>query len=291
MKRALLALFLFITAVVFSYLAVEAYATNVIREKVRKRVSKLPVSVIYRGPDYNLYKNEVTFSDLTLFSEDFRFEAQRVSLKLPFTLRKKELPSFLRLEIEGAILKVPALKPLLSNLGIDLSGLPFSLKAEYTIGENRISGVFGLSVYKMGKLAGSFELLGDKASLKRFMEGRITLDGLLKKLHLKECVVLYKDKGLVEGFISYTARQEKADVKKVKEELIRLVESGMREKPVLLERVGRGLVDFLKTPKCVRLTIKPEEPVNLLRLKGLLKRRLNVEEVIKFLNLRLKSCS
>ncbi|WP_456455880.1 hypothetical protein [Thermovibrio sp.] len=287
-KKAFLAFVLLLGALVSSYFALEAYANYKLKEKIDRRLSKLPEDVSYQGFHYNLLFNDLDFKDITVKEGNLElFKIRELKVDLPFFLRKKEVPDSLKVEAYG--ITVPSVY-LLNLIGYKVPNLKFDFTFGYSIRGNELLGSSRLKAYGLAEFLSTVSVKARKAYLKKLLEGRLPLSSAESKLYLQELKVVYRDSGLFNRALSYISSQEGETILQVKEELKKTVAESLRNDPKLFEVIGYPLIRFIDNPKCLSLKVKPKEPVSFTSLKRLLSSKLHLNSFIEELGIKLSTC-
>ena len=286
MRRALLVLLLFLGVLVSSYFALEAFATAKIKEKLDRRLSKLPYAVSYSDIKYNLALNDLVLYDFTLNGNVFKLYLGKVVVDLPSTFRKKAFPPELHLIIKDGTLSVYF--PIFDFLSD--SPIRFNLAGGYSFHENQLTGYLYSSLEEIGDFHTEFLL--DNLSytvMERFFEGRTTYRSIVNRAKLEYFKFTFKNRGLVEKFLNYAAKEEGTNVESVKEELKNMVRNGFTDKSIY-ERIGKPLEEFIDNPKCLSIEVKPKTPVGLKEIEKLLIKKPDILNVIDEFGIELKNC-
>lgn len=286
-KRALLASLLLIASLVSLYFALEAYANVKLKEKIDRRLRKLPYAVSYSYFHYNLALNDLEFKDFSLRGKLFYVKVSDLKVDLPFNFRKKGFPPYLRVSLEGAVvgLNLPLLDELLGE-----SSFSFDLNGWYTFNGDRFSTYLFLKIKKVADVytETSVENLSYSA-VERFLEGRTTVNSLINRGKLDRFLFVFRNRGIYERFLSYAAKQEGTTPGKVREELLKMVERNFKD-PYLYANLGKALEEFIEKPNCLKLEVNPPVPVSLREVKKLFVSRPDLKRVVEELGVRLTVC-
>lgn len=283
-KRVLLALLLFFAALVSSYFALEAYANVKLKEKIDRRLSKLPYASSYFGFHYNLASNDIEFKDFAVRGTLFSLTMQELLVDLPYSFRKRSFPPYLRVVVKGGALRVelPIFKELLGE-----SLFRFDVDGWYRFDGSRFVSSFFLRLKNLGEVYLNAEVDNlDYLTVERFFEGRTTVNALVNRGKLSKFEMVLKNRGLYERFLHYAARQEGTTPEEVKKELLAMVRQSLSGR----RNIGAALEEFIENPTCLKVEVKPEQPVSLKELKKFVSSRPDVEEMVKELGIRFSLC-
>ena len=285
-KRVLLVLFLFFAALVSSYFAIEAYVNVKLKEKIDRRLSKLPYASSYSGFHYNLASNDIEFQNFVLKGTVFSLSMQELLVDLPYSFRKKGFPPYLRVVVKDGVFRVEL--PLLEEL-LGESLFRFDVDGWYKFDGSRFVFSFFLSLGSLGEIYLNAEVDNlDYPTVERFFEGRTTVNALINRGKLSRFEVVLKDRGLYDRFLHYAAKQEGATPEEVKKELLAMVRQSFSGE--LRRNIGAALQEFIENPTCLKVEIKPEQPVSLKELKKFVSSRPDVEEMVRELGIRFSLC-
>ena len=290
MKRGfqfLLSFFLFFGFLASSYFAVEAFATYKIKEKIDKRLSKLPYEVSYSELRYKLLTNDLVIRNFSLKGTLVRFSSDRIAIDLPASFRKKAFPPELFFSLSGGSFHVDL--SLLSE--IYPKDFEFNVAGGYGFSGDELSVNLISSVKGIGEFSLDLELSSlSYRVLERVFEGRTTLRSVVNHGRLKYLRLKFKNEGAFERFLSYAANQEGVSVERVRKELLNTVRGSFKNR-LVYEKVGKPLEEFIRTPDCIEVVVRPKTPVGLKTLKEILVETPNVEEILQSFGVELKSCS
>jgi len=286
-KRALLASLLFVVSLVSLYFALEAYANAKLKEKIDRRLRKLPYAVSYSYFHYNLALNDLEFKDLSLRGKLFYVKISDLKVDLPFNFRKKGFPPYLKVSLEGGVvgLNLPLLDELLGE-----SSFKFDLNGWYTFSGNRFNSYLFLRLSQVADIytEASVENLSYSA-VERFLEGRTTVNSLINRGKLDKFLFVFRNRGIYERFLSYAAKQEGTTPAKVKEELLKMVKQSFKD-PYLYANLGKALEEFIENPSCLKLEVNPPVPVSLKEVKKLFVSRPDLKRVVEELGVKFTVC-
>ena len=285
-KRVLLALLLFFAALVSSYFALEAYANVKLKEKIDRRLSKLPYASSYSGFHYNLASNDIELKDFAVRGTLFSLTMQELLVDLPYSFRKKSFPPYLRIVVKGGVFRVEL--PLLEEL-LGESLFRFDVDGWYRFDGSRFVSSFFLRLRNLGEVYLNAEVDNlDYPTVERFFEGRTTVNALVNRGKLSKFEMVLKNRGLYDRFLHYAARQEGATPEEVKKELLAMVRQSFSGE--LRRKIGAALEEFIENPTCLKVEVKPEQPVSLKELKRFVSSRPDVKKVVEELGIKLSTC-
>ncbi len=289
-KKLALIVLLLAGALISSYFALEAYANYKLKEKIDRRLSKLPEEVSYEDFHYNLLLNDFDFKGITVKEGNLELlKVKELKVDLPFYLRKKEVPDSLK--VKAYSITVPSVY-LLNLIGYKVPNLKFDLDLGYSIDGKELLGKFRLDAYKLADFFTTVSIEGTKKTyLKKLLEGKIPFSSVERKLYLEKVNIVYRDFGLFNKALSYISSQEGESPFQVKKELKKMVAESLRNDPQLFEDIGYPLINFIDNPKCLSLSVQPKEPVNFKTLKKFLSSNLNLNSLIKELGVKFSTCS
>ena len=287
-RRIILAVVLFVAALVSSYFALEAYANVKLKEKIDRRFKRLPYAVSYSNFHYSLASNDIEIDGLSINGDLFSVKFRRIFIDLPFSFRKKQFPSYLKVYIDGGdiSLNLPTLRELLGN-----SQFNFNVHGWYSFRNGQFNTFFQMDLPGLCE----FQITSTVENLsypvvERFFEGRTTVNSLINRGQLSQFRFIFKNRGIFERFLSYTAEQEGSKPDRVKEELISTVSRSFHD-GVVYENIGKPLEDFIRDPVCIELELKPQVPVGLGELKKMVISKPDVREIVQDLGVELHTCS
>jgi len=281
----LLSFFLFFGFLASSYFAVEAFATYKIKEKIDKRLSKLPYEVSYSELRYKLLTNDLVIRNFSLKGTLVRFSSDRIAIDLPASFRKKAFPPELFFSLSGGSFHVDL--SLLSE--IYPKDFEFNVAGGYGFSGDELFVNLVSSVKGIGEFSLDLELSNlSYGVLERVFEGRTTLRSVVNHGRLKYLRLKFKNEGAFERFLSYAANQEGVSVERVRKELLN--RSSFKD-GLVYEKVGKPLEEFIRNPDCIEVVVRPKTPVGLKTLKEILVETPNVEKILQSFGVELKSCS
>jgi len=278
---------------VSAYLAAQSFATYKIAEKLNHRLKKVSVPVSYGKFCYLLGPNDFLFKNLKVELLGKPVTVSRLRIDLPFSFRKKGIPSFTFVEGEGLSLPLdlPVLRELSTVAGVKGPFLNGNFKAGFNFSGPLLTVSGALSLERLADLGFVLKLSGiDRNLAEKFAEKRVPFSALLRKGKLVSLTVVYRDKGFFPNFVEFAAKQEGANPYQVKAELVRNLKSSFKENPEFARRLGYALLEFVANPKCLKLELKPRVPVPLEELKRFLKEKPKIDALMKLLNLRAAVC-
>lgn len=287
-KRAILAVVLFIAALISSYFALEAYANVKLKEKIDRRFRKLPYAISYSNFHYSLASNDIEIDGLSINGDLFSVKFRRIFIDLPFDFRKKRFPPYLKINVDGGnvSLNLPTLRELLGE-----SRFNFNVHGWYSFKNSRFSTFFQMDLPDLCE----FQITSTVENLsypvvERFFEGRTTVNSLINRGQLSRFRFVFKNGGIFERFLKYTAEQEGSTPGRVKEELLSTVSRSFHDR-MLYESIGKPLEDFVRNPVCIELELKPQVPVELRDLKKMVISKPDLKEIVQKLGVELHTCS
>lgn len=291
--RWFLTLILFVAAVVSSYFALESYAEAKLREKLDRKITSLPINVSYSDLKYQLLENRITIENLKASELGYSISTEKITVDLPITARKKELPESLQLRIEG--LSIPTNLPFIKNffkiIGLNGEKLILNLNTEYSFDGNVLSTYLATSSPALGDLVVSSYFTNiTKEKLQMALNGTTDEKDTLKRIALAYLNIRYRDRGLLQNFFNQEAKQEGISVEELKRRLIQTIERNVQNNQVVREKIAYPLISFIKNPSCLEITLKPTQPISLREVKHLLKENPNISQIIKTAGLSLKTC-
>jgi hypothetical protein len=292
-KKSLLALSLLLTALLSIYFAAQVYATYILKQKFDRRLSKLPVSSSYERFSYDLLKNDIKVSNLTISSGEVRVSVDELTLDLPFTLREKKLPSSLSVKLRGVSIpaSLPFISEFLRSVGYGKQLLHFNLYFGYRLLEDRLKAEVAASAPHLGDIFSTASFKGiEKGLLEAFLEGRVPLSSLEKRIALEDFSLRYVDGGLIKGFMEELSSQEGRSLTEIKSELASMVKQSLAENPLLYERLGKALVAFVENPSCIEVRISPRPPLKISEIERFLKEKPQIDRMVELLNLTATPC-
>ncbi len=285
-KKILLALLLFLAALVSSYFALEAYANVKLKEKIDRRLSKLSYSSSYSRFHYNLASNDLEFKDFTVKGNVFSLTMGDFVIDLPYNFRKKSFPPYLRIAVKGGVFSIEF--PLLDEL-LGESLFKFDMEGWYRFGDNRFVYSFFLRLQNLGEVYLNAEIDNlDYPTVERFFEGRTTVNALINRGKLSKFEMVLKDHGFYERFLHYAAEQEGTTPDEIRNELLTMVRQSFSGE--LRRNIGKAIEEFIKNPSCLKIEVKPEQPVDLKKLKKMVFSRPDIEKTVKELGIKFSLC-
>jgi len=291
--RWFLTLILFVAAVVSSYFALESYAEAKLREKLDRKITSLPINVSYSDLKYQLLENRITIENLKASELGYSISTEKITVDLPITARKKELPESLQLRIEG--LSIPTNLPFIKNffriIGFNGKNLILNLNTEYSFDGNVLSTHLATSSPALGDLViSSYFTNITKEKLQMALNGIADEKDTLRRIALAYLNIRYRDRGLLQNFFNQEAKQEGISVEKLKRRLIQTIERNVQNNQVVREKIAYPLISFIKNPSCLEVTLKPTQPISLREVKHLLKDNPDISQIIRTAGLSLKTC-
>ncbi|WP_457679865.1 hypothetical protein [Thermovibrio sp.] len=292
--KIFLAVLLFIGALISSYFALETYANHILKRKFDRRLEKLPFATSYSYFHYNLLKNDFEVKNFKIEKEPFTVKIGEIYVDLPFTVRKKEVPDYFSIELKRV--EIPLNTPIVGDafkfINYNKPYLTLNLSTGYEVKGKELEGKFDLTVKDLGEVKGKVEILGiDKELLEKVVENRLPPKVIERRGKLKELLLVYKDYGLFDKFLTFVSSQEGESKEKVKKELAKTVLNLIRSNKEVGDRIGTPLLLFIEEGKCLKLKIEPQRPIGLREIVKWAYERPNVEEILRKLNLRLENCS
>ena len=300
--RWFLTLILFVAAVVSSYFALEGYAEAKLREKLDREITSLPINVSYSDLKYQLLENRITIEKLKASRPGYTISTEKITLDLPITARKKELPESLQLRIKE--LSIPTNLPFIKNffriIGLNGKKLILNLNTEYSFdGDILLTHLATLSPALGDLVISSYFTNISKEKLQIILEGeRHKAEGsiaderdTLKRIALAYLDIRYRDLGLLQNFFNQEAKQEGISVEELKKRFIQTIEKNIRSNQEIGEKIAYPLISFIKNPSCLEITLKPARPISLREIKHLLKNNPDISRIIKTTGLILKTCN
>ncbi len=291
--RWFLTLILFVAAVVSSYFALESYAEAKLREKFNRKITSLPVNVSYSDLKYHLLENRITIKNLKASELGYTVSTEKITVDLPITARKKELPESLQFKVEGLLIptNLPFIKNFFKIIGLNGENLILNLNTEYSFSGDVLLTHLATSSPALGDLViSSYFTNISKEKLQIALNGVADEKDTLKRIALAYLDITYRDRGLLQNFFNQEAKQEGISVEELKKRLIQTVERNVQNNQAVRERIAYPLISFIKNPSCLEITLKPIQPISLREVKHLLKSNPNIFQIIKTAGLSLKTC-
>ena len=299
--RWFLTLILFVAAVVSSYFALESYAEAKLREKFDRKITSLPINVSYSDLKYHLLENRITIKNLKVSELGYTISTEKITVDLPITARKKELPESLQLKMEGFSIptNLPFIKNFFKIIGLNGEKLMLNLNTEYSFDGNVLLTHLAASSPALGDLViSSYFTNITKEKLQIILEGeRHKTKGsiadekdTLKRVALAYLNIRYRDRGLLQNFFNQEAKQEGISVEELKKRFIQTIEKNFRSNQEIREKIAYPLISFIKNPSCIEITLKPVQPISIGEVKHILKNDPDISQIIKTTGLILKTC-
>ncbi len=283
--KALLTLILFAGALISSYFAVQTYAEVRIAEKVNRKIDQLSIPLGYEKLSYNLMKNTLTINNITLLLTETEISINRLEIDLPFTARKRELPESILVKVEG--ISIPTFLPFLrKTFGRTLY---LNLVGSYRAEGDTISAFLTTGNQKLGYLF--VKLVVEGLPLRELQEaGKRRTKEIVKSATIKLIDIKFKDRGLLDLFISAQARESGLSPEAFREQLVRTVRENFKN-PETAGKIGYPLINFIQKGGCIELTVSPPYGLKVSTLRCMVSERLPLERFLKELGLKLKTCS
>ena len=293
-RELLVLLALVLGALVSTYFALQAYANLWIAKKLESKLSKLPFPTAYGSVSYNLLENDLTINGFLVGDRPFAFIVEQVRIDLPPALIFKDFPESFKLELRNFFIpsNLPYISELLKGFGYSSRFVSGSLLSGYSFKEGSLVGELLLNLNGIAQLDVNFELQGvSRELLKELLQGRISPSAVVQRASLKFAALKFRDRGLVESFISSLAKQEGMAKERVKAELLKTVASSFKKNRDFAERLGVPLALFIDNPKCLEVKVEPPEPVPLVSLMKDVSRRPRVKALLRKLNVSAFLCN
>jgi hypothetical protein len=291
--RWFLTLILFVAAVVSSYFAIESYAEAKLREKFDRKITSLPVNVSYSDLKYQLLENRITIKNLKVSELGYTISTEKITVDLPITARKKELPESLQLKMEGFSIptNLPFIKNFFKIIGLNGEKLMLNLNTEYSFDGNVLLTHLATSSPALGDLViSSYFTNITKEKLQMVLNGTADEKDTLKRVALAYLNIRYRDRGLLQNFFNQEAKQEGISVEELKKRFIQTIEKNIRSNQEIREKIAYPLISFIKNPSCLEITLKPVQPISIGEVKHILKNDPHISQIIKTTGLILKTC-
>ncbi len=287
MRRALILLFLFVGALISSYFALESFATVKIKEKLDRRLSKVPYAVFYSNIKYKLATNDLVLTDFTVKGSLFYVYLGQVFIDLPATFREKKFPPEFFFYVKNGVfsLNFPFVDSILGNK------VDFNLAGGYSFSEDSLFGYLTSKLEGLGDFKFKVKLSSLSYPLmERIFEGRTTYRSLLNRGKLDYLSLTIKNRELFERFLKYTAQEEGISEDRAKSEIKTMIRSNFKNRDIYL-KIGKSLENFIDNPICLKVELRPKNPINLREIKEILREKPNLMEIIDNWGVKVKTCS
>jgi hypothetical protein len=287
MRRVLILIFLFFGALVSSYFALEAFATVKIKKKLDKRLSKVPYAVSYSSIKYKLATNDLILTDFTVKSSLFYVYLGRLFIDLPAKFREKKFPPEFFFYVKNGVfsLDFPFVDSILGNK------VDFNLAGGYSFSEDSLFGYLTSKLEGLGDFKFKVRLSSLSYPLmERIFEGRTTYRSLLNRGKLDYLSMTIRNRGIFERFLKYTAQEEGISEDRAKSEIKTMIRSNFKNRDIYL-RIGKPLEDFIGNPVCLKVELRPKNPINLREIREILREKPNLMEIIDNWGVKVKTCS
>ncbi len=283
--KALLALTLFIGALVSSYFAVQTYAEVKIAEKINGKIDQLSIPIGYERISYDLFHNTISVYDITLLMIGTKIHIDRIEIDLPFTARKREIPENLLVKVEG--ISIPPFIPFLREaLGRTLR---FHLVGGYKAEKDTILTFLTTGNRELGYI--SVKVIAEGVPLRELQRaGKRKTKDIIKSATIRLIDIKFKNRGLLDLFISSQAKASGLSPEAFKEQLIRTVEENFQKNPEMAEKIEYPLVSFIQKGDCLELKVAPPHGLKISTLHRMIVKRLPLNSFLQETGIELKTC-
>jgi len=293
MARWVFTFLLFLLTLLSSYLALESFVENKIKEKFDAKISTLPIKVSYSDLDYYLLSNEIVIKNLKTSEFGIDLFVKKVAIDLPFFEREKELPESLKVYVDDLVIpsSFPIISGLLETLGLSETFLKVDFQAAYKFEGDTFFSYFTTHLENLGNFQVSIFLKNlNKEKLEELLKSRTLNKRLIKDVELDYLSLRYEDLGLLKNFLEYEAKQERKTPEELKKRFIATIKRNANSSPIFRERIAYPLISFIQNPKCLEIIVDPKKPLSFKLIKQILKEHPNITNIIEITGLRFKVC-
>jgi len=278
-----------VVVLIAAYFVITMYASHVAKERADLVMAKIAnfADVDYKKLSVDLLEMDVRISDILLSPANGEEKIKIDEIIIHDIDNKSDIPAFLSVSINGIELNLQESGEetrRIRELGYT-DKLLVNLKADYIYEKGKKE----LNVKKIGigaDDAGEINISFNLGNIDLNPEQILGLLFMYPQIIFYKARVTYEDESLVERLIKLGAKEKNIDAAEFKMSLIQGIKEEIeKENDDFIKKALVEIKKFIDDPKKLSISVSPSKPYPL----GLIMRLNNVKEVIKLLNIRIKS--
>jgi|TARA_Y100000294_G_scaffold177306_1_gene202229 hypothetical protein len=272
-----------------AYVGIKMYASSVAEEKIDKAIASVAnyADVDYKNVSVDLFGLDVHISDVIVSPADSKEKVNINEIVVYDVDEQSDIPLFLDISFNGVEIAIDKLgddAKKIKELGYnDNILLNSAIEYHYNKENNEISlNKLTIGADDVGALDVSFRLGNIDLGPEKIMGILFTYPQIM----LRDAKISYHDDSLIERLLKLAAKEQKKNVKEIKNEAIKNIEKEIeKEEDDFTKNALKEIKDFIDDPERFTISIAPKKPLPL----GRLLRVNDPKDIIKLLNVNIKS--